>query len=181
MSVTGYPNEPPGLVVLEFDDVRYLVFELESGDLGRTFGWYYGYPACCIREFEGGTFRAGGEAPLPSPTHPVSGHVLCRRCQTGPLAPLPPRPAETYGLCLRRRNGGRSVGEPSTYGSSERSRWLPPPLESPPGQLVLELGAVLVHAFDDDAYERALKREEQEAAELLLAGESGTPPEAPTA
>jgi hypothetical protein len=176
VKVTGYPNEPPGLAVLEVDNVRYLVFELESGDLGQTLGWYYGYPGCCVEAFEAKPFGV----PPSSRTHPVSGHVLCRRCETGPLAPLPPRPAETFGLC-RRYRGGSSVGQPSSHGESARTRWLPRPLEPPPGQLVLELGAVLVHAFDDDAYERALKREEQEAAELLLAGESGTPPEAPTA
>jgi hypothetical protein len=87
----------------------------------RVFGWYYGYPPCCVEAFIDRVERRWRDkrhaAPLP-PHHPVSGHILCPACEAGPLAPLPPRPAERLGFILCGEGGQPSFKPPSL-----RSAW----------------------------------------------------------
>jgi hypothetical protein len=87
---------------------------LEDGgpvDSAVVAGWYYGYPACCVRWFvqsraewraaQSAALRAGGsvrDVARPSfGKHPVSDHLLCPACAAGEPAPLPDRPAARYG------------------------------------------------------------------------------------
>lgn len=57
--VTGYPNEPPGLIVAGPLSARFLAFDPDYVDAPgspwanaqRTMGWYYGYPLCCVDAF----------------------------------------------------------------------------------------------------------------------------------
>jgi hypothetical protein len=110
---------PPGVVRIN-DALDYPVL-VDTGDedVNRVFGWYYGYPACCIEWFVDWTAEnrrrdiehmnawlaehPGWNDPIPPPPrhwpprHPVSGHLLCPECERGPLAPLPDRPARHYG------------------------------------------------------------------------------------
>jgi hypothetical protein len=117
---------PPGLAVVEVDGVQYLC-DLGPTHTLRVFGWYYGYPACCVEAFvardeqqrarhhhETALARClsephdADEPPPPAvlaeqladmpPLHPISGHLLCAACAAGPKAMLPPRPAELYGF-----------------------------------------------------------------------------------
>jgi hypothetical protein len=64
-----------------------------SFDLGMIFGEYFGYPLCCV---EAHCQRQSS----PDGFHPLSGHRLCIRCDAGPMAPLPVRPADRFGLIL---------------------------------------------------------------------------------
>jgi hypothetical protein len=125
----------------------------------RTMGWYYGDPRCCVEAFvaRDETRRAAHRAWLerqasgtpihgtpddprpeyePRPGHPISGHLLCRRCEAGPKAPLPPRPAESYGFLLAGDDGEPVFYAPSGYESPERA---PVPVVTFE-QLALELG-----------------------------------------
>jgi hypothetical protein len=113
-------------------DTVYLV-DLGDEHPGRVFGWYYGYPRCCVEwfvEFSDENRRRdtehcnrwfaehpGWNDPIPPaprnfpPHHPVSGHLLCPRCEAGPRAPLPYRPARHYGWAFEPGD----VSEPSDY------------------------------------------------------------------
>jgi hypothetical protein len=182
VSVTDYPNEPPGLIVFTTPDgTRWLAFNADHVELPgspcedarRTLGWYCGYPLCCVDAFinawlasyeedvryasmldavaeaqeRGDEERAqaiadewGAEqrAKLPS-KHPVSGHVLCSACAEGPMAPLPPRPAERYGFLLPDRDyPDKPVRRfpPSGYGACTFD--VEPTAESPREALTLE-------------------------------------------
>jgi hypothetical protein len=143
--VTGYPDEPPGLVVVRQSSTQVLAFDPEYvdppgspwADARRTMGWYYGYPRCCVEahierverrrtdsreqaewaahldevraamdlgdhelaDQLAAAWVATQNAQIP-PAHPISGHILCPACAAGPRAPLPPRPAESYGFVL---------------------------------------------------------------------------------
>jgi hypothetical protein len=90
--VTPAAGAPPGAVQFELDGVEYVT---ANAGHGRVIGWYYGYPACCVEHFDDMDYPI---EPGPRVLHPVSGHVLCPACVAGPLAPLPERPADRFGL-----------------------------------------------------------------------------------
>ena len=75
--------------VIDVGGVPYLA-DFGDEETGRVFGWYYGYPSCCVEAHVARIF--GGDL------HPLGGHVLCPACVAGPMASLPPRPAESYGF-----------------------------------------------------------------------------------
>jgi hypothetical protein len=82
-------------VVTSRDGITYFLYRFDFGapELGHVFGAYFGYPPCCVEAF-------CREQSSPRGFHPASGHRLCVRCAAGPMAPLPPRPAERYGLII---------------------------------------------------------------------------------
>jgi hypothetical protein len=82
-------------VVTSRDGAPYFLYRFDFGvpELGYVFGAYFGYPPCCVEAF-------CREQSSPCGFHPVSGHRLCLRCAVGPMAPLPPRPGERYGLIV---------------------------------------------------------------------------------
>jgi len=83
------------------DGVPYLA-DFGPVDKSIVMGWYFGYPPCCVRSYvRSRDERIAAEGVLgfdgPSPSHPVSGHLLCPACAAGEPAPLPDRPAARYG------------------------------------------------------------------------------------
>jgi hypothetical protein len=118
---------PDGIYEVRHIGRRGTVYLVDVGDAHpfRVFGWYYGYPRCCVdwfvRSFEEWTdtqrahFDAGGDVKdVPRPNvghHPVSGHLLCPACAAGPKAPLPYRPARHFGWA----DAPDELYEPSDY------------------------------------------------------------------
>jgi hypothetical protein len=91
-------DAPPGTIVLPARAGRFpeLASEVDC-DARRWFGWFFGYPTCCVEAFIERWERHGiTAAHRPEPRHPVSRHALCDACARGPLAPLRPRLAERY-------------------------------------------------------------------------------------
>jgi len=109
------PPLPDGveLLVAGTRDLPPLIIPGEDLHLWRFHGWFYGYPPCCIEDFVA-TAESRMEAPVGDlPMHPVSGHLLCPKYATGPLAPLRnPRPADHYTAV---REG--DDGQPEFYGA----------------------------------------------------------------
>jgi hypothetical protein len=101
---------PVGLEEVEIDGVRYLDY-LGDEHPHRVFGWYYGYPACCVEAF----IERRGQRPYELQQHPVSGHLLCAACAHGPLAPLPTRAAERFGFIFWNDDGEPDLRPPSLY------------------------------------------------------------------
>lgn len=136
VTISALPR-PRGLREIEINGVRYL-HDVGGEDWFRVMGWYYGYPPCCVDAFieRHNRVRAAhrewldrqppdtpifgtADDPRPEqqsrPHHPLSGHLLCLACEVGPIAPLPPRPAERYGFMRFDDNGLPVFAPPSTY------------------------------------------------------------------
>jgi hypothetical protein len=128
---------PSGLVEIELDGVPYLN-DVGDEHPSRVFGWYYGYPPCCIEAFiaRDERFRVAhrqwldrqprdapmlgtDDDPRPEweqrPHHPVSGHLLCPACEAGPIALLPPHPAERCGFVHWDEDDEPYLEPPSLY------------------------------------------------------------------
>jgi hypothetical protein len=148
---------PVGIVELRLPHGVYLT-DIGDEDAQRVFGWYYGYPACCVDWFAAWSAEnrrrdiehmnvwlathPGWNDPIPPaprdfpPQHPVSGHLLCPTCVAGPPAPLPYRPARHFGWAFAPEfdGGDPRFEEPCDYSSDAHRR---DGDGKPPEQLVL--------------------------------------------
>lgn len=109
------PDPPAGTKCLELGE-EILLLDAGDGHPYRWWGWFYGYPECCI---EAAVDGMGTDA-----FHPVSGHRLCPTCAIEPLALLPGRPAE-HILAISESSEGyfliydeRGRGRPGSAGAA---------------------------------------------------------------
>jgi hypothetical protein len=109
-------RRPDGIIeVADVDGVIYLALADTPDNPLIMHGWYYGYPACCVRWFAYSWAHRPRDGFAPWPKHPVSGHLLCPECQAGELAPLPDRPARRYGWASWDPDEGPLFYPPSDY------------------------------------------------------------------
>lgn len=85
-AIRRYPREA-GVVMFGSVEAQY-----------RFWGWFYGYPECCVEAFVADVL--GAEFPVERrPTHAERGHIMCEGCMSWPRE-LPPRPADSCPLEL---------------------------------------------------------------------------------